>query len=319
MIAGRPTRSARPARVLLGDYMVLGGYTGDPAWGLGACHTDCGCSDCSRRAWTLLGAITADQAAQQAMPKNTIRSTAGFTQAVYNDIVNAAQTGEFTDYNAQAKSCLGQPSNTGARTLSLVSSGSGLALQGAVQAGLIATGPATFGITIAIAGITALFGTIFSHHAQAVAKENQILCASGPAANNYLQIIDQAVQSGKATPQEAVQALQSLLADYTSTVQPIIKNDSSHCNAACVELKELTAIVAFKSSVYQDMANAAAAATPPQATSSGPAPAAPVSSGSTMQIPAASPASAGVAAPAAPSWLPIAALIAVGIIASRVI
>jgi hypothetical protein len=297
--------------------MVLGGYSGDPAWGLGHCHDGCGCGDC---AWRSLGAITADQAAAQAMPKNTIRNTPGFTQAVYQEIVNAAQTGQFTDYNASAKSCLTSPSSTGARTLSLVSSGGGLALQGAVQAGLIATGPATFGITIAIAGITALFGTIFSHHAQAVATENRILCASGPAANNYLQIIDQAVQSGRATPAQAKQALQSLLADYTSTVHPIIKNSSSKCNAACVELKELTAIVAYKSSVYDDMANAAAAAptSSPATTSSGPAQApAAVSSGSTLQIPAASPASAGVRASSTPNWLPIAAVLAFAFFAGR--
>jgi len=290
--------------------MILGGYTGDPAWGLGHCHDGCACGPCS---WRSMGAITADQAAAQAMPKNTIRNRPGFTQAVYNEIVNAAQTGQFTDYNAAAKSCLTSPSSTGARALSLVSTGSGLALQGAVQGGLIAAGPATFGITIAIAGITALFGTIFSHHAQAVATENRILCASGPAANNYLQIIDQAVATGKATPAQAKQALQSLLADYTSTVQPIIKNNSGQCNAACVELKELTAIVAYKSSVYDDMANAAATSS---AAGAGPTSAPAVASGSTLQVPPASAASAGVA-PAAPSWLPIAALVAFAFFAVR--
>lgn len=257
----------------------------------------------------VLGAITADQAAAQAMPKNTIRNTPGFTQAVYNEIVNAAQTGQFTDYNAQAKSCLGLPTGSGQQVLSLVSTGGGLALQGAVQTGLIAAGPATFGVTIAIAGITALFSTIFSHHAAAVAKENRILCASGPAANNYLQIIDQAVQEGKATPTQAVQALHSLLSDYTSTVQPIIKNSSSACNAACVELKELTAIVAYKSSLYQDMANA-----PAQVTSSGPSAAPAVSSGSVMVLPTTS-----TTAAATSSWLPIAALLIGGFLLARVI
>jgi hypothetical protein len=255
----------------------------------------------------VLGAITPDQAAQQAIPKNTVRNTPGFTQAVYDEIVNAAQTGQFTDYNAQAKSCLGLPSGSGAQMLQLASTGSGLALQGAVTTGLLAAGPATFGITIAIAGITALFSTIFSHHAAAVAKENRILCASGPAANNYLQIIDQALQMGKATPAQAVQALQSLLSDYKSTVAPILKNSSSACNAACVELKELTAIVAYKSSLYQDMANA------PSVTSGGPSSAPAVSSGSVMVLPASTPA----AAAATSSWLPIAALAIFGIILMR--
>ena len=259
------------------------------------------------RGYMVLGAITPDQAAQQAMPKNTVRNTPGFTQAVYDGIVNAAQTGVFNDYNGQAKSCLGLPSGSGAQMLQLASTGSGLALQGAVTTGLVAAGAATFGITIAIAGITALFSTIFSHHAAAVAKENRILCASGPAANNYLQIIDQAVQTGKATPAQAVQALQSLLSDYKSTVAPILKNSSSACNAACVELKELTAIVAYKSSLYQDMANA------PSVTSGGPSSAPAVSSGSVMVLPASTPA----AAAATSSWLPIAALAIFGIILMR--
>jgi hypothetical protein len=269
----------------------------------------------------VLGAITADQAAAQAMPKNTIRNTPGFTQAVYNEILNAAQTGQFTDYNSQATSCTRIQSNTRQQALSLVSSGSGLALQGAVTSGLIAAGPATMGISIAIAGITALFGTIFSHHAAAVAQENRILCASGPAANNYLQIIDQAVQMGKATPAQAIAALHSLLSDYTSTVQPIIKNSSSKCNAACVELKELTAIVAYKSSLYQDMANAPAPAPAPAVTSSGPSSAPAVSSGSTMQLPPTTSPAAAAAASAATtqSWLPIAALVIGGFLLARVL
>ncbi len=264
------------------------------------------------RGYMVLGAITADQAAQQAMPKNTIRNTPGFTQAVYQEIVNAAQTGQFTDYNAQAKSCLGLPSGSGAQMLQLASTGSGLALQGAVTAGLVAAGPATFGITIAIAGITALFSTIFNHHAAAVAKENRILCASGPAANNYLQIIDQAVQMGKATPQQAIDALHSLLSDYKSTVAPILKNSSSACNAACVELKELTAIVAYKVSLYQDMA-AAAAAQPAQVTSSGPSSAPAVSSGSVMVLPS----TTSPPAASSQSWLPIAALVIGGFLLMR--
>jgi hypothetical protein len=78
------------------------------------------------RGYMVLGAITADAAAAQAMPKNTIRNTPGFTQAVYDEIVNAAQSGTFNDYNGQAKSCLGLPTGSGAQMLSLVGTGSGL-------------------------------------------------------------------------------------------------------------------------------------------------------------------------------------------------
>jgi hypothetical protein len=274
----------------------------------------------------VLGAITADEAAAQAMPKNTIRNTPGFTQAVYNEIMNAAQTGVFNDYNAQAKSCLSQPSNSGAKDLSLVGSGASLGLSTAITGGLIAAGPATAGISIAIAGIVGLFSTIFSHHAAAVAKENQILCASGPAANNYLNIIRQAVSSGQATPQQGISALQSLLSDYRSIITPIIKDSSSKCNAACVEYKELEAIVAYQSSIYQDMANAPPPPAPAQVTSSGPTSAPAVNSGSTMvlpsaaaQTPAAVAARSAAAASSTPSWLPIAALVIGGILLARVI
>lgn len=293
-------------------YVMLGGYP----------DRDRGCG-CGGKCGGGLGAITPDAAAQTAMPKSTIRSTAGFTQTVYDDIVNAASSGMFTDYNAQNCPSMG-PSGTAGQALSLVSSGSGLALTTAIQTGLITAGPATLGITIAIAGITALFGTIFNHHAAAVAKEQRVLCASGPAANNYLQIIQQAVQSGAATPAQAIQALHSLLSDYSATVAPIIKNNSSQCNAACVELKELTALVAYQSSVYQDMANAAAAAPPATATpaaapgsgSAGAGPTAtPVNSGSTLVLPTAAPA----AAPSSPNWMGIAALVAAGFLASRFI
>jgi hypothetical protein len=274
--------------------MVLGAYSRHPAGGG-------------------LGAITADSAAAQAMPKNTIRNTPGFTQAVYDEIVNAAQTGTFNDYNAQATSCLSQPSNAASKDLSLVGSGASLGLSTAIQAGAIAAGPLTAGISIAIAGIVGLFSTIFSHHAAAVAKENQILCASGPAANNYLNIIRQAVSSGQATPQQGIQALQSLLSDYRSTVNPIIKDSSSKCNAACVEYKELEAIVAYQVSIYQDMANAPP---PAQVTSSGPSSAPAVSSGSVMVLPA--PGTAAAAA-SSPSWLPIAALLIGGFLLAKVI
>jgi hypothetical protein len=303
-------------------YVVLGSDAVADLWfgGLGA---DCGC-DCGGTCGGGLGAITPDEAAQQAMPKSSIRSTPGFTQTVYNDIVNAASSGMFTDYNAQNCPSMG-PSGTGAQALSLVSSGSGLALSTSIQAGLITAGPATMGITIAIAGITALFGTIFNHHAAAVAKEQRVLCASGPAANNYLQIIRQAVNSGAATPQQGIEALRSLLNDYTATVAPIIKNNSSQCNAACVELKELTAVVAYEASVYQDMANAppppapapsavSPAVSTPGSGSAGAGPTAtPVSSGSTLVLPAAAPA----AAPSSPNWMGIAALVGLGFLAWR--
>ena len=222
------------------------------------CH--CGGACCSEddSLGFFLGALTPDEAAAQAMPKNTIRNTPGFTQAVYGVISNAAASGQFTDYSSQNPECTSAATgSTAAKALALVGSGSSLALQGAIQTGLITAGPATFGITIAIAGIVGLFSTIFNHHAQAIAKERQVLCAAGPAANNYLQIIRQGVANGQASPQDGINALQSLLGDYHSAVSSIMKDDASHCNSACVQYKQLEAIVAEMSSQFQDLIDAA--------------------------------------------------------------
>lgn len=256
--------------------------------------------------WAALGAITPEQAAEIAFPQSRVRDTPGFTQTVRDNIVAAAQSGQFVSWNPSQ--CSDQPSSTGARTLQLVGSGSSLALQGAIQGGLLAAGPATFGISIAIAGITSLFGTIFGHHAQAVAQERRVLCASVPAANNYLSIIDQAVQEGKATPQQAITALQSLQADFISNVQSILKMNDDKCNAACVWIEQLKAIVAMKSAQYQDLA-----AQQPMSSGSGPSIAPPVSSGATMTLPSRAAASSGS------GWLPIAALIVGGIFLAKVL
>lgn len=214
-----------------------------------------------------LGALTPDQAAQTAMPLSTISSTAGFTQAVYDNIVQAAQTGTFADFNPGV-SCTGVSAGG---NIKIIQQGAGLALTGTsmglTAAGVVAAStlaPFTLGIS-ALIGLLPLF---FAHHAAAVAKENQVICALVPAAANYLQQIQAAVNSGIQTPQQGQAALQSLLSDFTQQIQPIMKNNASQCNAACVWVKQLTAIVAELSSQFQDMiaeeaANPASALLPP--------------------------------------------------------
>lgn len=230
----------------------------------------------------------------------------------------------------------GGGSSSGANDLKLAGSAGSLSLQAATTTGLIAAGPATLGISIAIAGIVGLFGTILNHHAQAVQKEQSTLCSAVPAANNYLTIIDQALQSGQATPAEAIQALDSLESDFESAVSSIRKMGGGSCNAACVMTLELRGVVAYRTALYQELAATQAAAPAPTNTTagSGPTTAAPVSSGSTMQLPVAStpasssagsavtaPAGAPLTAPAVPAapWLPIAALFIVGALLSEVL
>ena len=263
-----------------------------------------------------LGAITADQAAQQAMPKSSIRSTAGFTPAVYNDIVQAAEGGQIVGLD----SCSSSGSST-MNDLKLVQQGTSLALTGTtigLSAAGVASAAALAPFTLGISAIIGLLPMIFSHHAQAVAKERQVECALVPAANNYLNIIRQAVQSGQATPQQAIDALNSLLRDFQSQIASITKNTASSCNAGCVWSKELQAIVAYQISQYQDMAAAAQS----QVTSSGPSSAPAVTSGSTMQLPVAVSTAPVASTPGSSifsgsNWLPIAALALFALFAIR--
>jgi hypothetical protein len=231
------------------------------------CH--CGGSCCSKEQPGLgfFSGITAQQAAQQA----AALSKAWNSKELAN-ITSFAQAGYIDDHTpgyqycpSCSSECGGQP----APNLNLFQTGSKLVLSaGAVGTSIaLATGAitaATAGIigaaTMGIGTIIGLYSIFQQHHAQAVAKEQSTLCAAVPAANNYLQVIEHAVASGAATPQQGIQALDSLLSDFKSSVGSILKMDASHCNAACYLIIALTAIVNYWKSVYQDYVTQQAAA-----------------------------------------------------------
>lgn len=251
-----------------------------------------------------LGALTPDQATQVAMPTSTIRSTAGFTQGVYNEILASVQNGQIT-INLPS-GCGSTPPQGGINNLKLAQTASGLALTG-VQVGAAIAGasaalaPVTLGISLAITGIVAIFSTILGHHQKAVQKEQATECALVPAANNYLTIIGQAVAGGQATPQQGIAALQSLLSDFKTNISSIMKNSSGSCNAGCVIYKMLQAIVAYQSSVFQDMITAAAVAA---AAAAATAPTATAATGSGVVSSVANSISSAVAATGLPTWAP---------------
>jgi hypothetical protein len=259
-------------------------------------------------------------------------------------IVLAAQHGMLVDnagnpaYIPGTSECAASGISAAAKYVGLAGSAAGLALTGVVQAGLMAAGPLTLGISVAIASIVGIFSTILNHHAQAVKKEQSVLCSAVPAANNYLQIIEQGVQTGLATPQQGIDALNSLVRDFTNAVSSIEKN----CNAACVMTEELQAVVLVKQSEYQDMiaaaqaqaqaaaaaaqaaANAAAAAaqpvqvvTPSRPNTTAPAAVVPVSSYAGFYSSSGAPVPA--AAPSTSNWLPIAAALAAGFLLTRIL
>ena len=173
-------------------------------------------------------------------------------------ILASARAGQMLDaggspaYLPGTADCASATGQGGSQNLRMVQTASGLALTG-LQVGLttagVVTGAALAPFTAGISALIGLFPLIFGHHAAAVKKEQNVLCAAVPAANNYLQIIAQAVQSGQATPQQGIDALHSLVSDFQSQVGGI-RND---CNAACVMTYELQAIAAVMESQFQDL------------------------------------------------------------------
>jgi len=133
---------------------------------------------------------------------------------------------------------------------SAATTGGGLLLKiGATSGNPILLGA---GAAAELAGL--VFGLIFGHHAAAVKKEQSVLCAAVPAANNSFQAIDQAVQGGQFTPQQGMTALDSLASGFQSAVSPILKMNDSQCNAACVMIMAVRAVVAAKKQQYQALA-----------------------------------------------------------------
>jgi|SRR5882724_4565992 len=206
----------------------------------------------------LLGALTAEQAAEQVFPQAKVTRTPGHTAAVRAEILSSAQGGHVLAENgALAYS----PEGGGCEGVSLVkpalaNTASGMALKFVGPA--FAAGPLVGGLVLAGAAIAKVFGIIFSHHAAAVAKERSILCAAVPAANQSLDVIDQLVQSGQATPAHGMDALDAVLSGFSDATAAIRKgNDpasAAQCNAACVMLSALRAAIVRKKSLYQDLA-----------------------------------------------------------------
>jgi len=210
-----------------------------------------------------LGAITPQQAAQQVFPKAPRSPNPGHNMATFNGIQADAAAGQLTDATGAGAYTPGTPACAGASMLKPTIAGTigSLALSWAPKA--FPAGPIVGGIVLAIGAISEVFAAVFGHHAAAIKKEQSILCAAVPAANQTLQLIDQAVQAGQATPQQAIAALNAMPAQFDAQVASIRKgadpNASGECNAACVMSTALKAIVLVKVSQYQDMVTASPA------------------------------------------------------------
>lgn len=207
----------------------------------------------------LLGAISPADATEQVFPKARVTNAAGHNLSVRNSILSSASAGQMLNASGAQAYVPGSADCAGVSLLkpALTSAVTGMALKFLPQAAA-AGGPIAGAVVVAIAGISELFSVIFGHHAKAVANERSILCAAVPAANQSIELIAQAVSNGQATATQAVGALDQVVSGFQSAVSGIIHGadplSSGECNAACVMLSELRAIVAVLKSQYQDMA-----------------------------------------------------------------
>jgi hypothetical protein len=214
----------------------------------------------SRRGF--LGAITPDQAARTVFPNPPASPNAGHNMATFDSIVSAAGSGQMSPrYEDAASGCAGV--SLGALKAT-IEKGAGTAGKLLLKLGAASGNPIVLGVGAAAELASIVFGAIFGHHAKAVAKERSILCAAVPAANQALQAVDQAVAAGNFTPQNGIDALSAMLGAFAQQVASIQHGSDptskGECNAACVMLSQLRAIVARQVSQYQDMQTVAAAA-----------------------------------------------------------
>jgi hypothetical protein len=205
-----------------------------------------------------LGALDPAAATEQIFPQARVKGGAGHNAATRSQILSSAQAGQMVNAGGAAAYVPGSGDCAGVSLLKPAITGTVGSLALKFIGPAFAAGPIVGGIVVAIAGISELFTAIFGHHAAAVKKERSILCAAVPAANQSLQLVDQAIQAGQATPDQAPAALDNIVSGFQQAVQPIIHGAdpmaSGECNAACVMLSELRAIVLMKKSQYADLA-----------------------------------------------------------------
>jgi len=131
------------------------------------------------------------------------------------------------NYSTGQGVCAGQAPNVSKGAIA-ASVGAGIAPAIAhiapVAAALGPIGIAVVGIGAAVIG---LFSVLFHPHAY-TRQETGILCQAVPTANAVLQQIAQELQYGTITPQQGVQALNTLLQQFSSAVAPIINHTAGN-------------------------------------------------------------------------------------------
>jgi len=131
----------------------------------------------------------------------------------------------------------------------------------AAIAPVAAAGPIGAAVVIG-AAVIGLFASIFRPN-QYTKDEIRILCQAVPAANAVLQQVDQEVQYGTISPQQAVQALNTLVSQFANAVSKLINHTAGNYAQTGDDteflLASLKAIAAQRSAFYQAMPASAAA------------------------------------------------------------
>jgi hypothetical protein len=100
---------------------------------------------------------------------------------------------------------------------------------GLLGAAGVVGGIATAGIGIGVSAGVAAIAQIFTHHAQAVATEQETICSVTDIMNQILAALDAAVIAGKIDAGDA----QSILKNYANQAITTLGGIEKSCNAAC--------------------------------------------------------------------------------------
>ncbi len=89
-------------------------------------------------------------------------------------------------------------------------------------------------------GALSIFSAFRAKHAQAVARENSVLCQAATESNKVLADLDNLYRAGQVTNAQAVGVLDVLVSEYKKAVAPIAKlgNASQWKLAQCISLSE---------------------------------------------------------------------------------
>lgn len=201
--------------------------------------------------------------------------SAGRNKNVHNMVTGCLQLNRIPYCKAQLMDC-GTPTSstsdaaTGLRVANEVGGVAATALTGVPIGG---GGP----------GLLSILAGIFSHHAQAVAKEQETLCQVSTAYNQFADQIEQMLKTGQIALQDAIVTLQKVYYQLVAQLNTIEGPGTSGCNAGCFYHSALDALLAFnKKYVYPSLVPSAQAVALPGTSSAQPP------AGGTAGIPATS-------------------------------